>query len=123
MHAFVSTRHLPLCKDPVAAADVAGRIRLYRTYRPPFRLCAGTDALSLVYTLNGRPDDALRAMKTLGRLHAQTYPKAWTAWQGMAQAEPAKYGAVFARLEKPASTLVSVYWLVRMLIPGVDRPV
>jgi hypothetical protein len=61
--------------------------------------------MSLVYALNGRPDDALRAMKTLSRLHAHAYPEAWAAWQGMAQAEPDKYDAVFARLEKPALTL------------------
>jgi len=61
--------------------------------------------MSLVYALNGRPDDALRAMKTLSRLHAQAYPEAWAVWQGMAQAEPDKYGAVFARLEKPAPAL------------------
>jgi hypothetical protein len=61
--------------------------------------------MSLVYALNGRPGDALRAMKTLSRLHSGAYPEAWAAWKGMAQAEPGKYGAVFAQLEKPALTL------------------
>jgi hypothetical protein len=61
--------------------------------------------MSLVYALNGRPGDALRAMKTLSRLHSGAYPEAWAAWKGMAQAEPDKYGAVFAQMEKPALTL------------------
>jgi O-antigen ligase len=61
--------------------------------------------MSLVYALNGRPNDALRAMKTLSRLHSGAYPEAWAAWRGMAQAEPDKYGAVFAQMEKPALTL------------------
>jgi O-antigen ligase len=61
--------------------------------------------MSLVYALNGRPGDGLRAMKTLSRLHSGAYPEAWQAWRGMAQAEPDKYGAVFAQMEKPALTL------------------
>jgi len=57
--------------------------------------------MSLVYALNGRPDDAVRAAQTLSRLHPHDYPEAYAVWQGMAQAEPRKYAEVFARMEKP----------------------
>jgi hypothetical protein len=39
--------------------------------------------MSLVYALNSRPNDALRAMKTLSRLHSGAYPEAWAAWRGI----------------------------------------
>lgn len=57
--------------------------------------------MSLVYGLNGRPDDAVRAMATISRLHPGGYEEAYYAWKNMADAAPEKYTAVFTRLSKP----------------------
>jgi len=55
--------------------------------------------ISFVYALNDRPDDAVRTMKTLMKLHEGRYKAAFDTWESMAKAEPEKYAAIFARLE------------------------
>lgn len=61
--------------------------------------------MSFVYALNDRPDDAVRTMMTLMKLHRGRYKEAFHAWKSMANAEPEKYAAIFEQLEPvpPAS--------------------
>lgn len=58
--------------------------------------------MSLIYTLNGRSDEAVRTMMTLMKLHEWHYPEAYKAWTNMANAEPDKYAIVFKQLAHPA---------------------
>jgi Virulence factor membrane-bound polymerase, C-terminal/O-Antigen ligase len=55
--------------------------------------------MSFVYALNDRPDDAVRAMTTLMKLHTWLYPEAYQSWKSMAKEEPEKYACVFKQLE------------------------
>ncbi len=57
--------------------------------------------MSLVYALNGRADDAVRATQTLHRLHPGPYAEGYKVWHDMATAQPETYAAVFARMEAP----------------------
>jgi len=56
--------------------------------------------MTFVYALNNRPDDALRTMKTLKKLHEEHYPEAYQAWKNMAGAEPEKYAGIFKKMEE-----------------------
>jgi hypothetical protein len=55
--------------------------------------------MSFVYALNDRPDDAVRAMTTLMKLHEGSYTEAYQSWKSMAKAQPEKYARVFEQLE------------------------
>lgn len=55
--------------------------------------------MSLIYCLNGRPDDAVRSMATLNRLYRPFYAEAYQTWRGLAELEPNKYGRVFKRIQ------------------------
>jgi len=56
--------------------------------------------MAFVYALNNRPDDAVRTIKTLKKLHEGNYPEAYQAWKSMADAEPEKYANIFKKMEK-----------------------
>ncbi len=56
--------------------------------------------MAFVYALNNRPDDAVRTIKTLKKLHEGNYPEAYQAWKSMAQTEPDKYADIFKKLEE-----------------------
>jgi hypothetical protein len=57
--------------------------------------------MSLMYALNSRPEDAVRSMMTIRRLHPGHYPEAYEAWKNMADTVPDKYAGVFKELPKP----------------------
>jgi hypothetical protein len=57
--------------------------------------------MGFVYALNNRPEQALRTLQTLQKLHPGHYPEAYRAWQQLATNEPDKYAAVFKQLPLP----------------------
>lgn len=57
--------------------------------------------MSLVYALNGRPDDAVKAMITIERLHPNDYGEAYQAWENFANIDPGTYAEILGRLPGP----------------------
>lgn len=57
--------------------------------------------MSLIYSLNDRPDDSVRVMKTLMKLHRKNYTAAYLGWKNLANTKPEKYAIVFNRLINP----------------------
>jgi len=61
--------------------------------------------MSLVYALNGRPEDAYKVLMTIKRLHSGDYASAYQFWKTLARTEPERYATVFIRLPKPNQEL------------------
>lgn len=57
--------------------------------------------MSIVYALNNRDDDAVRAMTIMQRLHGPHYVDAYKNWARLAAESPGSYAAVFRRLPPP----------------------
>jgi hypothetical protein len=56
--------------------------------------------MSFVYALNDRPDDTVRTMMTLMKLHPWLYAEAYQTWQDMAAAKPEKYAEAFKQMPR-----------------------
>jgi hypothetical protein len=53
--------------------------------------------LSQIYALNGRPRDAIKAMKTIQRLHPNDYPEVYSMWRNA----PSELQSVFLQMPAP----------------------
>lgn len=59
--------------------------------------------MSLVYVLNGREDDAVKAMSIILKLHPSHYSEAYASWKKLSVDQPAIYAAAFRRFTPPIS--------------------
>lgn len=60
--------------------------------------------MSFVYTLNDRPEDAVKTLLIIRKLHRCNYPDAYQDWQTNSRLVPEKFTKVFMRLPAPDST-------------------
>jgi hypothetical protein len=61
--------------------------------------------MSLIYTLNGRTNEAVRTLQTLKNLHPSHYLEAYINWQAMAKYQPEKYAEIFKQIHPPIHTI------------------
>jgi len=54
--------------------------------------------MSLIYALNGKPNDAVRMMMTIKQLYPNRYAEAYDAWKTLASTNPESYLAIFDKL-------------------------
>jgi hypothetical protein len=57
--------------------------------------------MSFIYTLNGRPNEAVRTLQAIKNLHQDFYNKVYQNWQTMAKFDPGHYAAVFKQIPAP----------------------
>jgi O-antigen ligase len=60
--------------------------------------------MSLIYTLNDRPENAVKTLLIIRKLHPCHYPEAYQDWQRNSRLVPEKFTKVFMRLPAPDST-------------------
>lgn len=96
-------------KTPAVAGMSAEDIAFMERVSKRFGNTAVLMRMSVVYALNGRPDNAVRVMKTFMKLHKEQYSGAYQAWQRATNAEPEKFALVFKQLEPPPSQLDVVH--------------
>jgi hypothetical protein len=84
-------------REHMAAEDIAFMERAARRFgytSPMLRM-------SLIYTLNGRPNEAVRTLQAIKNLHQDFYNKVYQNWQTMAKFDPDHYAAVFKQIPAP----------------------
>lgn len=57
--------------------------------------------MSLVYALNGRPEESYKSLMTINRLHPRHYKEAYFNWKSMTISDPGIYQPIFTRLPAP----------------------
>lgn len=60
--------------------------------------------MSFHYALNNQPDEAIREMETLQKLHKCQYKKYYSFWKMKADQSPEKYLAIFRKIPQPEPT-------------------
>lgn len=75
--------------------DFLERVTLRFTFQPLL------SRLAIAYANNDRPDNALKTILIINRLHNELYPQTYSEWANLAQTNPHTCGAIFTRMPQP----------------------
>ena len=79
----------------------AEEIELMERVAKRFGYLDSLERMALAYTANGKPEDGLRILIAISKLHEHRYPDVYNNWKHFAAREPALFGDVFNRMPKP----------------------